>query len=97
MYAYEGSEYAELKIILKNNGKLKWTGDAKLIKTDDSQNLCNDVKLNPIDVNEQESVTISFDKIKNLTNKTYVVNFAFVVDGKSFGPILRTELIIKKM
>ena len=92
----EGDKTANLNIILKNNGSLKWTDQTLLINGKDSQILLNYVKLKPLRPNEQDLFEITFDELDKLPAKTYTSILLFSVDEKIYGEPIKAEINILK-
>ena len=93
---YEGDKKASLRIILKNNGKLKWTEQTMLIKDNESKITCNNIKLKELNPEDQEFIEITFDNLNNLSYGNFSCNFLFSVNGKIYGKPLKTEIYILK-
>ena len=95
---YEGDKIASLRIIVKNNGKLKWTEQTLLTQENNYNNniICKNIKLKPLNPNEQEYIEISFDNLNNLTHGSFTCIFLFSVNGKIYGKPLKTEIYILK-
>ena len=93
---YEGSQQAQINIIIKNNGNVEWTNQTLLIPAKNSQIKCNYIKLKPLKPKEQSMVTITFDDLKNYPANSYSSIFLFTVDEKVYGnPIKLIVNIIK--
>ena len=93
---YEGSQQAQISIVIKNNGNLEWTNQTLLIPAKNSQIKCNYIKLKPLKPREQNMVTITFDDLKNYPVNSYSSIFLFTVDEKIYGNPIKIILNIIK-
>ena len=93
---YEGADKATLRIVIKNNGFIPWTENAKFINGKDSQIISTYITLKPLEPGEQDNIEINFDGLKTLPARNYISNFLFSVDGQIYGNPLKTELIVEK-
>ena len=91
---YEGDEKVQLRVILKNNGNLKWSDKSLLINSKDSQIKCNSIKLKTLEPNEQDNIIITFDKLKNLTAGQYNSYFLLSIDNQIYSKPLKIEINI---
>lgn len=94
---YEGAEKATLRIVIKNNGFIPWTENAKFINGKDSQIIATHITLKPLEPGEQDTIEINFDGLKTLPARNYISNFLFSVDEQIYGNPLKTELIVEKI
>ena len=96
-FIYEGTEKANIKIILKNNGEIKWPKDkTKLIFDETSQIKGDDIILFPQEIGEENSYTAILTNLEDLKNGEYKAYLAFNVGGKNYGEKLTLMVKIKK-
>ena len=96
-FIYEGTEKANIKIILKNNGEIKWPKDkTKLIFDETSQIKGDDIILFPQEIGEENSYTAILTNLEDLKDGEYKAYLAFNVGGKNYGEKLTLMVKIKK-
>ena len=96
-FIYEGTEKANIKIILKNNGEIKWPKDkTKLIFDETSQIKGDDIILFPQEIGEENSYTAILTNLEDLKDGEYKAYLAFNVGGKNYGEKLTLMIKIKK-
>jgi len=96
-FIYEGTEKANIKIILKNNGEIKWPKDkTKLIFDETSQIKGDDIILFPQEIGEENSYTATLTNLEDLKDAEYKAYLAFNVEGKNYGEKLTLMVKIKK-
>ena len=93
---YEGDEQAILNVILKNNGKLKWSDKSLLVCDKTSQIECNYIILKPLAPNEQDVITITFNKLNNLKEGKYFSLLNFSIGKNIYGKPLKIDVNILK-
>ena len=96
-FIYEGTEKANIKIILKNNGEIKWPKDkTKLIFDETSQIKGDDIILFPQEIGEENSYTAILTNLEDLKDGEYKAFLTFNVGGKNYGEKLTLMIKIKK-
>ena len=93
---YEGDDQAQLNIIIKNNGFIKWSDKSLLINNKDSQIECNTIQLKQLEPKEQDNILIIFNKLNNLKAGKYTSSLLFSVNKQIYGKPLTIEINILK-
>ena len=97
VFINEGTENAEIKILLKNNGKDKWPeGETKLIFDEASEIKGDDLILEPQDIGEKKMYIANIKNLENMEEGEYKSYLSFNVEGKNYGEKLTLMVIIKK-
>ena len=89
----KGTENASIEITLKNDGKVDWLPNAKLVFDNNSQIKADDIILNPQKCNEEQTYKINFNKLSNLNIGKYECYLWFNINGENFGD--KIKLMIK--
>ena len=96
-YIYEGTEQCEIKILLKNNGNVKWPEKkTKLIFDESSQIRGNNIILLSQNVEEEKEYIVKFENLGNLKKGEYKSFLLFNVKGKNFGDKLTVIINVKE-
>ena len=93
---YKGSDEAQIKITLINNGNIDWPLETKLIFGNNSPIKGNDIKLNPQKPGEKNEYTIIFNNLKSFSKGEYYSILFFYVNKKLYGEILKIKIVIKE-
>ena len=93
---YKGSDEAQIKIALINNGNIDWPLETKLIFGNNSPIKGNDIKLNPQKAGEKNEYTIIFNNLKSFSQGEYYSILFFYVNKKLYGDILKIKIVIKE-
>ena len=82
----QGAEKTNINIVIKNNSKKKYPKNAYLVS--DNKNsllLCEKVKLNELDPNQQQNVSILFKNLKYISKGTYNCIVKLQIDNKIYN------------
>ena len=93
---YKGSDEAQIKIALINNGNIDWPLETKLIFGNNSPIKGNDIKLYPQKPGEKNEYTIIFNNLKSFSQGEYYSILFFYANKKLYGEILKIKIIIKE-
>ena len=89
----KGTENTTIKITLKNDGKLDWLPNTKLVFDNNSHIKADDITLNPQKCNEEQTYKIHFNNLRKLNVGNYEVFLWFNINGENFGD--KMQLMIK--
>ena len=89
----KGTENTTIEITLKNDGKLDWLPNTKLVFDNNSHIKADDIILNPQKCNEEQTYKINFNNLRNLNVGNYEVFLWFNINGENFGD--KINLLIK--
>jgi len=92
-YITKGTENTSIEITLKNDGKVDWLPNTKLVFDNNSQIKADDIILNPQKCNEEQTYKINFNKLSNLNIGKYECYLWFNINGENFGD--KIKLMIK--
>ena len=97
-YIYEGTDEANIEVIIKNNGTLDWPqGGAKLIFVENSQVKGDDIVLDPQKSdNTEKAYQVTIKNLKTLNEGQYESYVAFEIEGRIIGEKLILRVKIKK-
>ena len=96
-FIYEGTDDANIEIILKNNGDQPWPKDkTKLIYDKESYSMGKDIILNPQNPGEEQKYVIIINNLGKCPSGEYKFFMYFCVDSKIFGEKLSFRVIIKE-
>ena len=96
-YIYEGTEQANIKIILKNNGNEAWPkGKTKLIFDKFSQIKGDEIILESQNIGEEKNYTVILKNLEKMKEGEYKSFLFFNVEGKNFGEKLIIIIKVKK-
>ena len=94
---YEFKKYIkniDIKCKIINNGKTQWIKEKTILKLQTNENYgCDLIKLNPLNKDEQEEITIFLKVKKKLEKGEYILKFDLFVDDIPYGDPI--EIIIK--
>ena len=94
---FEGTDDLRIRIILKNNGDIKWpVGKAKIQFDYYSFLKCRDIVLFPQNPGEQKNYNIVFEGLKNFSVGQYSSYIWIVIDGKRIGQKIKIIITIRK-
>lgn len=82
----QGAEKTNINIVIKNNSKKKYPKNAYLVS--DNKNsllLCEKVKLNELEPNQQQNVSILFNNLKYISKGTYNCIVKLQIDNKIYN------------
>ena len=89
----KGTENTTIEITLKNDGKLDWLPNTKLVFDNNSHIKADDIILNPQKCNEEQTYKINFNNLRKLNVGNYEVFLWFNINGENFGD--KINLLIK--
>ena len=89
----KGTENTTIEITLKNDGKLDWLPNTKLVFDHNSHIKADDIILNPQKCNEEQTYKINFNNLRKLNVGNYEVFLWFNINGENFGD--KINLLIK--
>ena len=89
----KGTENTEIEITLKNDGKIIWPSNAKLVFDNNSHIKSDDIILNPQRCNEEQIYKINFNNLSKLNTGKYEIYLWFNINGEIFGD--KIKLMIK--
>jgi hypothetical protein len=96
-FIYEGTEQCEIKILLKNNGNVKWPEKkTKLIFDESSQIKADNITLLSQNVEEEKEYIVKFENLGNLKKGEYKSYLLFNVKGKNYGDKLTLIINVKE-
>ena len=96
-YIYEGTQEANIIIILQNNGNEKWpNGKTKLIFDESSQVIGEDIILHPQNTGEKNKYSCNIKNLGELKEGEYKASLLFNVEGKNYGENLTLIIKVKK-
>ena len=96
-YIHEGTDEANIEVIIKNNGTLDWPqGGAKLIFVENSQVKGDDILLDPQKIDEEKAYQVKIKNLKTLNEGQYESYVAFEIEGRIIGEKLILRVKIKK-
>ena len=96
-FIYEGTEQCEFKILLKNNGNVKWPEKkTKLIFDESSQITGDNITLLSQNVEEEKEYIVNFENLGNLKKGEYKAYLLFNVKGKNIGDKLTLIINVKE-
>ena len=89
----KGTENTTIDIILRNDGKIDWLPNTKLVFDSNSHIKTDDIILNPQKCNEEQTYKINFNNLSKLNVGKYEIFLWFNINGENFGD--KINLIIK--
>ena len=89
----KGTENTTIEITLKNDGKLDWLPNTKLVFDHNSHIKADDIILNPQKCNEEQTYKINFNNLSKLNVGNYEVFLWLNINGENFGD--KINLLIK--
>ena len=89
----KGTENTTIEIALRNDGKLDWLPNTKLVFDSNSHIKTDDITLNPQKCNEEQTYKINFNNLSKLNVGKYEIFLWFNINGENFGD--KINLIIK--
>ena len=96
-YVYQGSESAEIPVILKNTGLFPWPpGAAKLIFDKNFRIKGKTIVLNSLDKNQEQKYIVKVDGLSNLPLGEYEAGVYLNINGNNIGKIIKMKVIIKE-
>ena len=96
-YVYQGSESAEIPVILKNTGLSFWPpNNTKLIFDTTYRIRGKTVVLNSLDKNEEQKCIVKVDGLSNLPLGEYEAGVYLNINGNNIGKIIKMKVIIKE-
>ena len=96
VYIFEGTDKANIKLNISNNGNKPWTKQTKLIFDNKSAIKGEDIILGPLNPGDKGQYEIAFKDLKYFNSGEYRAYLTFNVNGKNYGDILMVKFIIKK-
>ena len=101
-YVYQGSESAEIPVILKNTGLSSWPPNTtKLIFDKNFRIKGKTIVLNSLDENQEQKYIVKVDGLSNLPLGEYeagvYLNIVYLnINGNNIGKIMKMKVIIKE-
>ena len=87
----------DCEIEIQNNGKYQWPENVtKLYCNEDSNLKIGNVTLNPLKINEKQTVNIIIERLNELTEGDYLIYFNFKVNRIIFGQQITIKIICKE-
>ena len=94
-YIYVGTDFAEIPLMLKNEGSYDWPQNKTKIVFDKKYEIKgNDVLLNSIKPGAEQQCTVKIEGLKNLPVGEYETGVYFNIKGKNCGDIMKMKIII---
>ena len=94
-YIYVGTDFAEIPLMLKNEGSYDWPQNKTKIVFDKKYEIKgNDVLLNSIKPGAEQQITVKIEGLKNLPVGEYETGVYFNIKGKNCGDIMKMKIII---
>ncbi len=90
----KGKENLSIEIILKNDGKVDWLPNAKLVFDNNSQIKEDDIILNAQKCNEEQTYKINFNNLSNLNIGKYECYLWFNINGENFGDKISLKITV---
>ena len=96
-YVYQGSESAEIPVILKNTGLFPWPPNTtKLIFDKNFRIKGKTIVLNSLDKNQEQKYIVKVDGLSNLPLGEYEAGVYLNINGNNIGKIIKMKVIIKE-
>ena len=96
-YVYQGSESAEIPVILKNTGPFSWPPNTtKLIFDKNFRIKGKTIALNSLDKNQEQKYIVKVDGLSNLPLGEYEAGVYLNINGNNIGKIMKMKVIIKE-
>ena len=96
-YVYQGSESAEIPVILKNTGLFSWPPNTtKLIFDKNFRIKGKTIALNSLDKNQEQKYIVKVDGLSNLPLGEYEAGVYLNINGNNIGKIMKMKVIIKE-
>ena len=96
-YVYQGSESAEIPVILKNTGPFSWPPNTtKLIFDKNFRIKGKTIVLNSLDKNQEQKYIVKVDGLSNLPLGEYEAGVYLNINGNNIGKIIKMKVIIKE-
>ena len=96
-YVYQGSESAEIPVILKNTGLFSWPPNTtKLIFDKNFRIKGKTIALNSLDKNQEQKYIVKVDGLSNLPLGEYEAGVYLNINGNNIGKIIKMKVIIKE-
>ena len=96
-YVYQGSESAEIPVILKNTGPFSWPPNTtKLIFDKNFRIKGKTIVLNSLDENQEQKYIVKVDGLSNLPLGEYEAGVYLNINGNNIGKIMKMKVIIKE-
>jgi hypothetical protein len=96
-YVYQGSESAEIPVILKNTGLFSWPPNTtKLIFDKNFRIKGKTIVLNSLDKNQEQKYIVKVDGLSNLPLGEYEAGVYLNINGNNIGKIMKMKVIIKE-
>ena len=96
-YVYQGSESAEIPVILKNTGLFPWPPNTtKLIFDKNFRIKGKTIVLNSLDENQEQKYIVKVDGLSNLPLGEYEAGVYLNINGNNIGKIMKMKVIIKE-
>ena len=96
-YVYQGSESAEIPVILKNTGPFSWPPNTtKLIFDKNFRIKGKTIVLNSLDKNQEQKYIVKVDGLSNLPLGEYEAGVYLNINGNNIGKIMKMKVIIKE-
>jgi hypothetical protein len=89
----KGTENTTIEIELKNDGKIDWLPNTKLVFDNNSHIKGDEIILNPQKCNEEQTYIINFNNLSKLNEGKYEIFLWFNINGENFGD--KINLMIK--
>ena len=89
----KGTENTEIEISLKNDGKINWPSNTKLVFDNNSHIKSDDIILRPQKCDEEKIYKINFNNLSELNIGKYEAYLWFNINGENFGD--KIKLMIK--
>ena len=95
-YIYVGTDFAEIPLILRNNGSFEWPPNSKLVFDKNFPIKGADVPLYPLKKGEEQKCIVKITGLGNLTEGEYQTGVYFNIKGSNCGDMMKMKIIIIK-
>ena len=96
VYIFEGTDEAKITLTLSNDGNKPWPRNTKLIFDNNSIIKGDEIKLNEQKPGEKNKYEIKFKNLKDFFSGEYRSFIIFNANGKQYGDVLTTKVVIKE-